>query len=77
MAETKQTLSERLKRLETITKELEKNDLDLEISIKLYEEGIKLVQECSKELEQAQITITKLTPDNIKVEVEESTIIDE
>lgn len=77
MSESKPGLAERLKRLEEITRTLEKSDLDLEVSIKLYEEGINLVKACSKELDEAQVKIMKLTPDSVKVEIEESTIIDE
>lgn len=77
MSESKPGLAERLKRLEEITRTLEKSDLDLEVSIKLYEEGVNLVKACSKELDEAQVKIMKLTPDSVKVEIEESTIIDE
>ena len=44
-------LEETMKRLEEIVSELEGEKLPLDRSLKLYEEGIKLVQGCNKELE--------------------------
>jgi len=43
-----------LKRLEKIVEELERGDLKLETSMKLYEEGVQLSHQLSKRLEQAQ-----------------------
>ena len=45
---------ESLKRLEKIVEELEGGSLTLEISLKRYEEGVRLAQQLSKRLEQAQ-----------------------
>jgi exodeoxyribonuclease VII small subunit len=43
-----------LKQLETIVAQLEKGDLPLEDSIKLFEEGIRLSAVCKEELEAAE-----------------------
>jgi exodeoxyribonuclease VII small subunit len=43
-----------LKRLETIVAQLEKGDLPLEDSIKLFEEGIHLSAVCKEELDTAE-----------------------
>jgi exodeoxyribonuclease VII small subunit len=43
-----------LKQLETIVGQLEKGDLPLEDSIKLFEEGIRLSAVCKEELEAAE-----------------------
>jgi len=43
-----------LLRLEVIVKEMEKGDLPLEQSLKLFEEGIALSSSCRKELEEAE-----------------------
>jgi exodeoxyribonuclease VII small subunit len=43
-----------LKRLETIVGQLEKGDLPLEDSIKLFEEGIRLSAVCKEELDAAE-----------------------
>ena len=45
---------ETLKGLEKIVEELEKGNLSLDVSLKKYEEGVKLAQQLSKRLEQAQ-----------------------
>ena len=55
MAETKELkFEETLKGLEKIVEELEKGSLSLDVSLKKYEEGVKLAQQLSKRLEQAQ-----------------------
>lgn len=43
-----------LKQLETIVSQLEKGDLPLEDSIKLFEEGIRLSSACKEELDTAE-----------------------
>ena len=55
MAETKDVkFEDSLKALEKIVEELEKGNLSLDVSLKKYEEGVKLAQQLSKRLEQAQ-----------------------
>jgi exodeoxyribonuclease VII small subunit len=43
-----------LKKLESIVDQLEKGDLSLEDSLKLFEEGVGLSAVCKKELETAE-----------------------
>ena len=43
-----------LKRLEQIVGKLEEGDLNLDDTLKLFEEGIGLSQQCQKQLEQAE-----------------------
>lgn len=50
----------KLKRLEEIVQKMEKGDLGLEESLKLFEEGIKLSRECQNELQSAEAQIEKL-----------------
>ena len=45
---------ESLKKLETIVEQLEKGDLSLEDSLKLFEEGVSLSAACKKELDSAE-----------------------
>ena len=45
---------EALARLETIVAELEKGDLPLDDSLKIFEEGIKLSKNCLKMLDDAE-----------------------
>jgi exodeoxyribonuclease VII small subunit len=48
------TFEESLKQLETIVSRLERGDLPLEESIKLFEEGMKLSTDCKDQLENAE-----------------------
>ena len=48
------SFEESLKKLETIVEQLEKGDLSLEDSIKLFEEGVGLSAACKKELDEAE-----------------------
>lgn len=50
----KKTFEEALARLEQITKDLEDGNLDLEESLKKFDEGIKLADFCNRKLEDAQ-----------------------
>lgn len=49
-----QSFEKALERLEKIVSELESGELSLDEALKRYEEGIRLVQACSKKLETAQ-----------------------
>ncbi len=49
-----------LSRLEEISELLESNEIGLEDSISLYEEGIKLSKSCLTTLKKAELKITKL-----------------
>jgi exodeoxyribonuclease VII small subunit len=48
------TFEESLKQLETIVAQLERGDLPLEDSLKIFEEGMRLSAECKKELDAAE-----------------------
>jgi len=48
------SFEESLRKLEAIVEQLEKGDLPLEESIKLFEEGIGLSATCQKELDAAE-----------------------
>lgn len=54
------SFEEKLKRLEKISELLESGDVQLEESISLFEEGIRLSKECLNILENAELKITKL-----------------
>jgi exodeoxyribonuclease VII small subunit len=51
---------EAMKRLENIVESLEKGDLSLEESLKVFEEGMKLLHFCSRKLEEAEQRVTVL-----------------
>jgi exodeoxyribonuclease VII small subunit len=48
------SFEESLKKLESIVDKLERGDLSLEDSLKLFEEGVGLSAACKKELEEAE-----------------------
>jgi exodeoxyribonuclease VII small subunit len=48
------TFEQSLKKLEVIVDQLEKGDLALEDSLKLFEEGVGLSAACKKELDEAE-----------------------
>ncbi|RKY97541.1 MAG: exodeoxyribonuclease VII small subunit [Ignavibacteriae bacterium] len=50
-----------LSRLEEISELLESNEIGLEDSISLYEEGIKLSKNCLTTLKKAELKVTKLS----------------
>jgi exodeoxyribonuclease VII small subunit len=52
-----------LARLEELVQELEKGDLPLEQSLRLFEEGIKLSRICNKRLEDAERKVEILLKD--------------
>ena len=54
------TLDTAMLRLQEITETLEKNECDLEMSMKLYEEGVHLVSFCSKALNDCKQRIIEL-----------------
>lgn len=57
----KKTYEESVKRLEEIVSALESGELSLDESMKLFEEGTKLVSFCSSSLDKAQTKIRELT----------------
>jgi exodeoxyribonuclease VII small subunit len=50
-------------RLETIVSELERGDLPLDESLKIFEEGIKLSKSCLKMLDEAERKVEVLIQD--------------
>jgi len=60
---TKNTFEENLLRLEEISTLLEGEELGLDESISLFEEGIKLSKNCMTALKKAELKITELKSD--------------
>ena len=52
---------EAMTRLENIVEELERGDLDIDKSLEIFEEGIKMSRLCSKKLNEAEARIEKLS----------------
>ena len=65
------TFEQQLQRLEAIVAALEKGDAPLAESLALFEEGTKLIGNCSKQLDQAEQQVVKLMkgPDGAPVEL--------
>ena len=69
---SKSTFEQDLVRLEEISRILEEDNVELEESISLFEEGVKLSKSCLKTLKEAELKITEL-----KSELGKLTIVEE
>ncbi len=61
MAAVRKTFDARLSELETIIRKMEEGQLSLEEMLKLYEQGMKLHQSLSQELDTAEKRMLELT----------------
>ena len=70
MNQPNQTFEESMTRLEQIVRAMERGDVALEESLKLFQEGTELVRNCQKLLDDAQLQIKKImtAPDGSPVE---------
>ncbi len=64
MTKKKNNFEDLLRRLQEISEQLEREDVGLDDSIKLYEEGIKLSKLCYKKLNEAELKISELKKEN-------------
>ena len=72
MAEDKKTdFESSLKALESIVERLEDENINLEDSVKSFEEGINLVKECQKQLQEAELKIKTLLDDGSSIDIED------
>ncbi|MBE6982753.1 MAG: exodeoxyribonuclease VII small subunit [Ruminococcaceae bacterium] len=62
MKMAKKSFEENMIRLEQIVRTLEKGDVPLEESLKLFQEGTELVSSCGKLLDEAELTVKKIVP---------------
>lgn len=67
----KEKFEDSMSRLEKIAAELESGDLDLDSSVKKFEEGMELSKKCNEELQNAEKKITMLIEKNGKIEEED------
>ena len=63
MTKQSETFEASMLRLEEIVRKLEQGDAPLDESLKLFEEGTGLVSRCNKLLDEAELTVSKLTRD--------------
>ena len=70
MNQENQTFEASMTRLEQIVRAMERGDVPLEESLKLFQEGTELVRNCQKLLDDAQLQIKKImtAPDGSPVE---------
>lgn len=61
MANQSKSFEENMKRLETIVRSMERGDVPLEESLKLFQEGVELVRSCGKLLDDAQLQVKTIT----------------
>lgn len=54
------TFESNMQRLEQIVRAMERGDVQLEESLKLFREGTELVQSCGKLLDDAQLQVQKV-----------------
>ena len=55
------TFEEKMQRLEQIVRAMERGDVPLEESLKLFQEGTALVQSCGKLLDDAELQVKQIT----------------
>ncbi len=60
MNQPNQTFEASMARLEQIVRAMERGDVALEESLKLFQEGTELVRNCQKLLDEAQLQVTKI-----------------
>ena len=72
MSQNSLTFEASMARLEQIVRAMERGDVPLEESLKLFQEGTDLVRQCGKLLDDAQLQIKKImtAPDGSPVEEE-------
>lgn len=56
-----QTLEDKLKRLEEVASLLDRGDATIDEQLAMYEEGMRLAQECRTYLEEAELKVRRLS----------------
>ncbi|MBR7123171.1 MAG: exodeoxyribonuclease VII small subunit [Oscillospiraceae bacterium] len=62
MNSNSKTFEENMQRLEQIVRAMERGDVPLEESLKLFQEGTGLVESCSKLLDEAELQVKMIVP---------------
>ena len=72
MNQQNKTFEQSMQRLEQIVRAMERGDVALEESLKLFQEGTELVRSCGKLLDDAELQVKKImaAPDGSPVEEE-------
>lgn len=72
MSQKKMSFEENMQRLEQIVRAMERGDVPLEESLKLFREGTELVQNCGKLLDEAELQVRKIVTGADGAPVEEA-----
>ena len=72
MEKQNKSFESNMQRLEQIVRAMERGDVALEESLKLFQEGTDLVSRCGKLLDEAELQVKRImtTPDGSPVEVD-------
>lgn len=70
MSKKEENFEELITKLEEITNKLEKEQLSLDESVKLFEEGIEISKKCNSKLEDAEKRITILINEDNEIKEE-------
>lgn len=71
MNKENKTFEENMQRLEQIVRAMERGDVPLEESLKLFQEGTALVERCGKLLDDAELQVKKISAGSDGAPVEE------
>jgi len=63
MNQSNKTFEENMQRLEQIVRAMERGDVPLEESLKLFQEGTELIRNCGKLLDNAELQVRKIMTD--------------
>jgi len=72
MKQENKTFEENLARLEQIVRAMERGDVPLEESLKMFQEGTELIRTCGKLLDEAELQVKKIITDTNGEPVEEA-----
>lgn len=71
MNQNNKTFEENMQRLEQIVRAMERGDVPLEESLKLFQEGTELIRSCGKLLDEAELQVKKILAGSDGTPVEE------
>ena len=77
MSEKNKSFEENMQRLEQIVRAMERGDVALEESLKLFQEGTGLVAQCSRLLDDAELQVKKISTNAAGEPVEEDFLNEE
>lgn len=72
MDQNSKSFEQNMQRLEQIVRAMERGEVSLEESLKLFTEGTELVRSCGKLLDEAELQVKKITASANGTSVEEA-----